>query len=514
MNNNDEQTDPIGAADKEEVTELQTVALPSETMVQVSELTHGSGHAFPVHNASEMARKHQKTKRRALLALSCTFVAVLMCFIAGFVIVTSTKYIILGIKVEDSTTQVGLEKQLQARVAPLTIQVTGGTDITGTKFAYADAGVAIDTTKTAKKVMEQKANATVIEKLQWWKPNQISPIVVVDQTKLGQFVATNTVSIIEQAVDASLVVTDEQITISPSKNGSELLAKDAKKMIENAAKAGKPAHITMVRQVLPPHITTAAAETIKQQAETALQKPISFTIGTETFTPTKAIVASWIDSIGTDADKPKLQFSKDRIVIYLDRIATNYVDLPKDEVAITGEDGEKHVYVSGRNGTDIAAKEDLASAVATELILAPAIAKTVQIGPKTFGTITPDYPKWVLVSLDGKWLHAYEHNTLVKEIKVSAGAPATPTVTGLFKIRTKVRKQDMRGLNADGTRYLQPDVEWVNYFYKDYALHGNYWRPTSWFGTKNGSHGCVGMLNPDAKWVYNWAPVGTTVIVY
>ena len=72
----------------------------------------------------------------------------------------------------------------------------------------------------------------------------------------------------------------------------------------------------------------------------------------------------------------------------------------------------------------------------------------------------------------------------------------------------------MKGANVDGSRYFQAAVPYVNYFYGSYAIHGNYWRPDSWFGNINSSHGCVGINDPDDAWVYNWAPIGTPVIVH
>jgi hypothetical protein len=33
------------------------------------------------------------------------------------------------------------------------------------------------------------------------------------------------------------------------------------------------------------------------------------------------------------------------------------------------------------------------------------------------------------------------------------------------------------------------------------------------FGIKNRSHGCVGITNTEAEWIYNWDSIGTPVIV-
>jgi lipoprotein-anchoring transpeptidase ErfK/SrfK len=103
---------------------------------------------------------------------------------------------------------------------------------------------------------------------------------------------------------------------------------------------------------------------------------------------------------------------------------------------------------------------------------------------------------------------------LVHTFLVSAGAPKTPTVLGKYAIYSKLRSQDMTGNNADGSRYFQPAVPYVNYFYGGYAIHGNYWRPDSWFGNINSSHGCIGVNVSDGAWIYNWAAIGTPVIVH
>ena len=67
--------------------------------------------------------------------------------------------------------------------------------------------------------------------------------------------------------------------------------------------------------------------------------------------------------------------------------------------------------------------------------------------------------------------------------------------------------------NSDGSKYETPDVPWVTYFEGGYALHGAYWRDRFGYDAGyNGSHGCVNMKVEDAKWIYDWAPEGTTVV--
>jgi lipoprotein-anchoring transpeptidase ErfK/SrfK len=105
-------------------------------------------------------------------------------------------------------------------------------------------------------------------------------------------------------------------------------------------------------------------------------------------------------------------------------------------------------------------------------------------------------------------MYAYQNSQLVNTFLVSAGKPSTPTPVGEFHIWDKLTSQTMTGPG-----YVQPNVPWVNYFnHSGDAIHGVYWRPASVFGNVNTSHGCVGVPVNIGEWIFNWAPIGTTVI--
>ncbi len=114
--------------------------------------------------------------------------------------------------------------------------------------------------------------------------------------------------------------------------------------------------------------------------------------------------------------------------------------------------------------------------------------------------------RWIDVNLSRQRLTAYNGSTAVFTTLVSTGLPRTPTVVGRFRILTKVRSQTM-----SGPGYRLPGVEWVMYFYRGYATHGTYWHKN--FGRPM-SHGCVNMTNADARWLYNWASIGTPVVTH
>ena len=111
----------------------------------------------------------------------------------------------------------------------------------------------------------------------------------------------------------------------------------------------------------------------------------------------------------------------------------------------------------------------------------------------------------IVIVLSTQTAYAYENGVLQRSAIISSGLPATPTVQGNFKITRKLPSRHMVGPGYD-----LPGVPWVSYFFAGYAIHGTYWHNN--FGTPM-SHGCVNMTTADAKWFYDFAPVGTPVHV-
>ena len=110
--------------------------------------------------------------------------------------------------------------------------------------------------------------------------------------------------------------------------------------------------------------------------------------------------------------------------------------------------------------------------------------------------------KWIEVSLSDQKLYAWDGNQLVNEFPISSGIETNPTVTGVFRMWARTPAQTMSGGNlASGTYYNLPNVQWVQYFYGEYAFHGTYWHNN--FGTPM-SHGCVNLTIEDAEWLFYW----------
>lgn len=113
--------------------------------------------------------------------------------------------------------------------------------------------------------------------------------------------------------------------------------------------------------------------------------------------------------------------------------------------------------------------------------------------------------RWIEVDLSAQRVTAWNGNKRVRSFMVSTGKRRTPTLRGTFRVQSKHRKTRMRGQG-----YNVPNVPYVMYYSGGYALHGAYWHNR--FGTPV-SHGCVNLRVPSARWLYNWASIGTTVVV-
>ena len=121
--------------------------------------------------------------------------------------------------------------------------------------------------------------------------------------------------------------------------------------------------------------------------------------------------------------------------------------------------------------------------------------------------------KWIDINLTTARMTCYEGTEVVRgPIPVVPGKPSSPTVDGHFNVYLQYESQTMRGLNDDGSRYVEPDVPWVSYFHESYSIHAAPWQRTFGWTGPGGSHGCVNTPTSDAEWVYHWADLGTSVM--
>jgi LysM repeat protein len=118
----------------------------------------------------------------------------------------------------------------------------------------------------------------------------------------------------------------------------------------------------------------------------------------------------------------------------------------------------------------------------------------------------PTGGRWIDVDLSAQRLTAYQGSTPVRSTLVSTGLPSTPTPTGQYRIYVKYTYKHM-----SGPGYSLPNVPYTMFFYRGYSIHGTYWHSN--FGHPM-SHGCINLPTAEARWLFNWASVGTLVKIH
>ncbi|GAB4384887.1 MAG: hypothetical protein Kow00121_49010 [Elainellaceae cyanobacterium] len=113
--------------------------------------------------------------------------------------------------------------------------------------------------------------------------------------------------------------------------------------------------------------------------------------------------------------------------------------------------------------------------------------------------------RWIQINISQRRLIAWEGNTQVFTATVSTGRDDEPTLPGVFTIQDKQERAWMKGDN-----YEIPNVPYTMYYSGNYAIHGAYWHDQ--FGSAI-SNGCVNLPVEQAQWLFNWASIGTPVVI-
>ncbi|BAB76469.1 L,D-transpeptidase [Anabaena sp. FACHB-709] len=123
----------------------------------------------------------------------------------------------------------------------------------------------------------------------------------------------------------------------------------------------------------------------------------------------------------------------------------------------------------------------------------------------TIETLQKSEQRWIQINLANQRLIAWEGGKPVYAIVISSGKRSTPTRIGSFKIQSKHKSTRMRGRNYD-----VPNVPYAMFYSGNYGIHGAYWHRK--FGTPV-SNGCVNLAPNHAQWLFNWASLGTPVVI-
>lgn len=140
---------------------------------------------------------------------------------------------------------------------------------------------------------------------------------------------------------------------------------------------------------------------------------------------------------------------------------------------------------------------------------------------------TPD--KVIVVSKFSQTIHVYDHGRFIAGSYAITGRPQLPTPDGVWHIFLKIAPAVLYSPWPPGSEfYYAPAPVQYTMEFRDggFLIHDASWH-TTWGPGMNdwhydagahewewGTHGCVTAPLPFIQWLYNWSPLGTTVIVY
>ena len=364
---------------------------------------------------------------------------------------------------------------------------------------------------------EALADAVFAERPMWnpstWFAEASDAVVELDHAAATGALRAAVPSMFVDPVDAVVAFDAEKksFVVTPAVPGEGIDVAAVQEALQEAFAAGRPTVDVRPASVAieartPTFVADAAAQVLN-----AMIAEAGFYVGDERTVPIAAeTLASWL-TVGTD-DRGAFTFAADVDAIQqlVDTLAEKVDRKPEPTTVLADGDGKVlHTLTEGRTGRTLGPTAGIAAAFAEQL----AAGSAAFVLPVTI--TEPEVKKVsrsIEVDLSEQRVYLRQDGQVVKSFLASTGKPGTPTYTGTYRIGWKLTMQNMG--NKDLTKapyYYTENVPWVMYFNGDQALHGAYWHNN--FGHVM-SHGCINLRIGDAKYLFDWAPVGTVVWIH
>jgi hypothetical protein len=143
------------------------------------------------------------------------------------------------------------------------------------------------------------------------------------------------------------------------------------------------------------------------------------------------------------------------------------------------------------------------------------IGRNAPVLPTPIPPNAPTLGKWIDVQLTQQLMTLYEDRNPVRVIVMTSGMAGWETPEGSYQILSRVPNETMTS-GAIGAEhfYKLEDVLFTQYFTNEgHAIHFAWWRTPETIG-RPGSHGCLNVLLDDARFLWDWAEIGTPVLIH
>jgi len=417
----------------------------------------------------------------------------------------------------------------------LSLRLTDG--VTTVQATASDLGLSLDAAQSA------KAALTAADQSPWWSaynPWQDKPAAValtIDQAKLTAYLDQAFIPADQAATEATVTYDPSQgaFVAQPGHDGLALQAETTAAAVRRAIAAGDAEPIRVAVEQKEPVFSTAAADQAATQANAHLALKLTLTngqtgSGKRSYQVPAASLADWtVITPNPDTGAFDVSWDTAKLRADLGSALSNQIATPMEptiEVLDPRSPQDVLGYEWGEVGTAATDPEAVLDTVqqAVEqgrdltysVPLKPVPATEVrELPPTNFDQ--PGGAKWIDVNKTTFLATAYEGTTQVNQFIISIGrGGAYETTDGTYYIYLKYDHQVMKGGTGqvEGRYEYVTPVDWVSYFNADQAFHEADWNTYQGTWQERVSHGCVNMTSDNAHWIYDWAPVGTKVVVH
>lgn len=319
-------------------------------------------------------------------------------------------------------------------------------------------------------------------------------------------------------VNASIAAEDGKVVVKAEASGKKINTDAAKTELEKYLPSGKIPAIKLSLDTVEAKVKASDLEGSKEYLAQQISGPIKLTNKSRVIaTADLSTIVGWLDQEALQ--KKEIKINQDALNNWLSDNVVAKVAV-KSKPKLVSSNNESEVIDEGRPGVTVDSKK-LAEEVQKIIVNNPSdrsvIIPTTETEPEV-KKVSPGYTtgqysgKYIEIDLSKQMLYQIEGNNVVGSHRVSTGKWSMPTPIGTFAINNKTGR-------AYSARYGLYMPYWMSFVGSDYGIHE---LPEWPDGTKEGeshlgtpvSHGCVRLGVGAAAAVYNWAEIGTPVVVH
>lgn len=342
----------------------------------------------------------------------------------------------------------------------------------------------------------------------------------IDEEKLNKYLTDIEGKINVAPKDSEVKTQGSSMQIIPAVFGRKLRTAELRDAILAASTKFENQPIKMAADVASPTILDDQTRVLAETADKVTSKKVSLTYQNKTYVPTKEVVVSWVTFTRPDDKSPwQMVIDPSKMTPYFKTIGKE-INVYSTAKKIRIENGTKEIVTQeGANGL-IIDEGTLGSQISKKLESEPMVTLTIPMKVDNFKTlkdyvVVANWDKYIDVNISSQRMEAYlKGGERVGSWAVTTGKNGWNTPTGTHLISRKAYNVCM-----PNPPYSQPlcGIHYVSYFTSaGHAIHQAWWRSS--FGGMdyvwNGSHGCVNATLSVAQFIYDWAPIGTPVIIH